>query len=176
MKKTQEIVLIAMFAAIISIISPISIGIYIMGVPTTMQTFVIAFVGYLLGCNYAVKSTIIYILLGCIGLPVFGGFKGGVGVLLSVTGGYIIGFIALAALTGVTVEMKSKLKIIVVSFIGLMLCHIIGVCWFAVTSGTDIMTAIFTVMLPYLPKDILSVAAAYIVAKQAGKVMKTIKI
>lgn len=176
MKKTQEIVLIAMFAAIISIISPINIGVYIMGVPATMQTFVIAFSGYFLGGRYAVKSTVVYILVGCMGLPVFSGFKGGVGVLFSVTGGYIIGFIALAALTGMAVNMKSKLKIIVLSFMGLISCHIIGVCWFAFTSGTNMLTAIFTVMLPYIPKDVLSVAAAYMAARQTGKLFKAIKV
>lgn len=168
-KKTYSMVLVALFGAIISIISIIPTGINIMGVPATLQTFAIALTAYTVGYKKGTMATLIYILLGVIGLPVFGGFKGGMGVIASVTGGFIIGFIPLTILIGLAIKCKSKVKIAIVSFIGLALCYIIGVTWFALISKTSIITGILVMVIPYLPKDIVSVLAAYIVAKRLKK-------
>lgn len=171
-KKIYSMVLVALFGAIISIISAIPTGINILGVPATLQTFAIALTAYTLKYKKGTMATIIYILLGVIGLPIFGGFKGGVGVILSITGGFIIGFIPLTILTGLAINCKSKIKIAVVSFIGLALCYIIGVTWFTLISKSSITTGILVMVLPYLPKDILSMVAAYLVAKRLRKSMK----
>lgn len=173
-KKTYSMVLVALFGAIISIISIIPTGINIMGVPATLQSFAIALAAYTLGYKKGTMATLIYILLGVIGLPVFGGFKGGMGVIASVTGGFIIGFIPLTILIGLAIKCKSKLKIVIVSFIGLALCYIIGVTWFTLISKTSIITGILVMVLPYLPKDILSLVAAYMVAKKLRKTIKYI--
>ncbi|MBP3339494.1 MAG: biotin transporter BioY [Lachnospiraceae bacterium] len=168
-KKTHSMVMIAMFGAIISIISAIPTGINILGVPATLQTFAIALTAYTLGYKKGSMATLIYILLGVIGLPVFGGFKGGLGVLMSVTGGFIVGFVPLSILLGFTSDSKNKKKIAIVSFIGLALCYIIGVTWFALISKTSIITGILIMVLPYLSKDIISMFAAYVVAKRLKK-------
>ena len=59
---------------------------------------------YILGTKLSVASYVLYLLLGTVGLPVFSGFSGGVGKLLGPTGGYLIGFIFLAAIVGFFVE------------------------------------------------------------------------
>jgi len=168
-KKTYSMVMIALFGAIISIISIIPIGINILGVPATLQTFAIALAAYVLGWKKGTMATLVYILLGMVGLPVFGGFKGGIGVMLSITGGFIVGFKLLSILLGVTVKYKNKVKITIVSFMGLVLCYIIGVSWFTFVSKSQIATGIIVMALPYLPKDIISILAAYIVAKRIRK-------
>ncbi len=173
--KIQEMVIIAMFAAIISIISIIPTGIYILGVPLTLQTFACFFAGYVLGSRDATKAIIIYIMLGLVGLPVFSGFNGGPGALFSVTGGYILGFIAIAAFSGIGIKYKSTIKIMLVSFIGLIICYIMGTSWFAFVSKNSIRTAFLIATLPYLPKDMLSMLAAYFIAKKVRKSLKFIK-
>lgn len=173
-KKTYSMVLVALFGAIISIISAIPTGINILGVPATLQTFAIALAAYALGSRKGTMATIIYILLGAVGLPVFGGFKGGMGVIASVTGGFIIGFIPLTILIGLSIKCKSKIKIAIVSFIGLALCYIIGVTWFVLVSKASMTTGVLVMVLPYLPKDILSLVAAYMVAKKLRKTIKYI--
>lgn len=172
-KKTHSLVFIALFGAIISIISIIPTGIYILGVPATLQTFAVAITAYLLGSKNGTKATLIYILLGLVGLPVFSGFKGGPGVVFSVTGGFIIGFIPFSFLLGVAKQYKNKVKIAVVSFLGLLVCYTIGIVWFAAVSKTSIITAFLVVALPYFPKDMLLIFAAYIVA---GKLKRSVKI
>lgn len=81
---------IGLFAVVIAICSWISIPTV---VPFTLQTFAVFLTVSVLGGKRGTLSVIIYVLLGAVGLPVFSGFKGGVGALLNTTGGYIIGFI-----------------------------------------------------------------------------------
>ena len=66
------IVLTGMFAAVLAALSQIQIPMP-SGVPVTLQTFAVALTGYVLGWQYGLASTAIYILLGAIGLPVFAG-------------------------------------------------------------------------------------------------------
>ena len=90
---TKRIALIAMFVAVMTICSWISIP---LTVPITLQTFAIFVTcGVLGGCDGTI-AVCIYIMLGIIGLPVFSGFTGGPAKLLGPTGGYIIGFILTA--------------------------------------------------------------------------------
>ena len=66
-------------------------------VPATMQTFVVLFLGMILGFRLAVATVILYLIEGSIGLPVFAN-GGGFIYLLGPTGGYLIGFVFTALL------------------------------------------------------------------------------
>ena len=83
-------VLIALFAAVITISAWIAVP---AAIPFTMQVFAVFLTASLLGAKCGTAAVTVYILLGCVGLPVFSGFVGGVGVLFSAKGGYIVGFI-----------------------------------------------------------------------------------
>ena len=89
----RDLVLIALFAALMAICSWISIP---TTVPFTLQTFAVFVAAGLLGGKRGTIAVLVYILLGAVGLPVFAGFTGGVGILLGSTGGYIIGFLGSA--------------------------------------------------------------------------------
>ena len=65
-------------------------------VPFTMQTFAVFLALGLLGGRRGTYAVLVYLLLGMIGIPVFSGFRGGPGVLLGTTGGYILGFLGSA--------------------------------------------------------------------------------
>ena len=93
--KTLDMAYIGLFAVVITICSWISIPTV---VPFTLQTFAVFLAVAVLGGKRGTLSVIVYVLLGAVGLPVFSGFKGGIGVLLNTTGGYIIGFIFSALL------------------------------------------------------------------------------
>ena len=88
--KTYDIVYIAVFAVIMAICSWISIP---AAVPFTLQTFGVFVAVGVLGGKRGTLSILVFILLGAIGVPVFAGFSGGIGVLAGTTGGYIIGFL-----------------------------------------------------------------------------------
>jgi len=67
-------------------------------VPVSGQTFAVLLIPALLGFQLGVLATILYAIEGACGLPFFATQKGGLGVLLGATGGYVVGFIFAAAL------------------------------------------------------------------------------
>ncbi len=181
--KIYSIVLIGVFTAIISIISALPIGFNILGVPATLQTFAMAFIGFLLGYKKGTLCVFIYILLGVIGIPVFNGFNGGLSVLLGVTGGFIIGFLFLAFFSGLGMKFKKPANPIVLaiirillSIVGLLICHLIG----SIAGGIYLEKSTFVtatiISFPYLPKDILSVVLAYFIALAVRKALKAAKL
>ena len=85
---TKQLASAAMGIALITVCSWISVP---TAVPFTLQTFAICLISALFGLKPALCTVGGYILLGAIGVPVFSGFRGGPGVLLGTTGGYIIG-------------------------------------------------------------------------------------
>ena len=62
-------------------------------VPITFQTLGILMMGGLLGPKWGFGSSLSYVILGFIGMPLFQGGNGGFEYTTGVTGGYIIGFI-----------------------------------------------------------------------------------
>ena len=88
----------AVLAALMAVAAPFSVAIG--PVPLSFCTLVIYLAGYLLGGRRAALATLAYILLGAVGMPVFSGFSAGLGVLAGPTGGYVVGYLPLAALSG----------------------------------------------------------------------------
>jgi biotin transport system substrate-specific component len=165
---TRTMVSTGMFVAIIVILAQIAIPMPF-GVPVTMQTFAIALCGYVLGQKYGGLATIIYTLLGAVGIPVFANFHGGIGVILGMTGGFIWGFICLAFLTGLHIKFKSKSIAIALGLLGIVVCHLLGVIQFSIVTSTPLLKAFTVVSLPYIIKDVVSVVVAYFVAVAVRK-------
>ena len=84
-----DLVMVALFAALIAVCAWVTVP---GSVPFTLQTMGVFLAVGLLGGKRGTLAVLIYILLGCVGLPVFAGFSGGIGVILGSTGGYIVGF------------------------------------------------------------------------------------
>lgn len=89
---------IALSAALLSVSAWVAFPVG--GVPITLQTLVLCLTSGLLGAKRGGVTALVYLLLGSIGVPVFAGFTGGISVLLSPTGGYLVGFIPLALVSG----------------------------------------------------------------------------
>ena len=80
---TREMVLVGMFAAVLAVISQISLPMPT-GVPITIQVFGVALVGAVLGSRLGTTATLVYVLLGAIGLPIFANFSGGISSIVGV--------------------------------------------------------------------------------------------
>ena len=111
---THSLVLMGVSAAVLTVISQISIPMPT-GVPVTIQLFGIALVGTILGWKQGAIATLVYIFLGCAGLPVFSNFRGGLQCLTGMTGGYILAWPVMAAVSGIRVKDSSQTVVLLAS-------------------------------------------------------------
>ena len=161
-KRTLKLITAALFTAITAVLSQTAIPTPF-DVPLTLQTFAVALCGYVLGVKWSLASIAAYILLGTVGVPVFSGFRGGVQVLF--------GFLFLTGLCGVGVLIKNKYLKILPGFAGLAICHIWGSLQYALIYKMKFVPAFLLVSAPYLIKDIISVAAAFLLAVYIKKLL-----
>lgn len=136
-------------------------------VPVTLQTLFMALAAVLLGARLAALSQVVYVLLGLIGLPVFAGGKAGLGVLLGPTGGYLIGFIAGAYVTGFLVERMQRPGAPRIAFavaVGYFVVYVPGVVQLSLVAGLSLLKAFSVGTLPFLIGDALKTLTAAIVA------------
>ena len=70
------------------------------GVPINLAVLGVLLSAGCLGFRYGTLTQLVYVLLGCVGLPVFAGFNGGLHVIAGPTGGYIVGYILCAGIVG----------------------------------------------------------------------------
>ena len=174
--KTTDLVYIAICAVLLAVCSWISIP---TTVPFTMQTFGVFFVLMFLGGKRGTAAIVVFILLGAIGIPVFAGFSGGIGILLGTTGGYIIGFIVMGIIYWLTEAFTGdSLVIRVVSLVvGLAACYAFGTAWFMIAyarnSGTiGLGTALSGSVIPFIIPDLVKMALAVLVSDRIRKAVK----
>lgn len=157
-KHLLAMVQVALLASITAVLSIVSIPMPT-NMPLTLQTFAVALAGYFGGPRKGVASIGVYLALGAAGVPVFSGMRGGIGVMISYTGGFLWGFLLLALLCGLGKE-RHPIHAILLGIGGLVLCHICGVLQYAAAAEMGLVKSFVLVSLPYLLKDILSVAGA----------------
>ena len=150
----------AIMAALICIAAPFSIPMP-SAVPISMATFAVYLCGALLGKAKGCAAVAVYILLGGIGLPVFSGFIGGFGAIAGITGGYIIGYVPCAFLSGIFAERSSRPVVIAAGMLlGTLALYAVGTVWFIIVTGTEPLPAITACVIPYLPADGVKITAA----------------
>ena len=100
--KIVKIILIAITGTLLLTISA-KIKIPFYPVPMTMQTFVVLFLGIVLGPKIGLLTVSLYLFEGIFGLPVFAGTpeKGiGFAYFMGPTGGYLVGFMVATYVAG----------------------------------------------------------------------------
>ena len=161
---TKEITLSAVFAAIICVMSVITIPVGV--IPITLGLFGIMITAVMLGAKKGLLSVLIFILAGAIGLPVFSGFKGGFQVLAGPTGGYISSYILVALVIGfVSDKVKSHglteyIFIFLSCCIGIAICYAIGTAQFMAVSGSNLQDALAKCVILFIPFDLIKALAA----------------
>jgi biotin transport system substrate-specific component len=122
-------------------------------VPITGQTLAVLLVGSALGARRGALSMLVYALLGVVGLPVFADGSAGVGVLVGPSGGYIVGFVAAAALVGWVAERfgDRPLRNALLSFaLGTVVTFVTGMAWLAVALGLDLQQTLQYGLYPFV--------------------------
>ena len=148
-----------------------------MGIPFSLQTMAVFVTAGVLGAKRAVISVILYILLGAIGIPVFSGFKSGASVLLSPTGGYLIGFVFAAGIIGLIIKIlpQKKWAKAVAMLMGQLVCYTFGVIWYEfiyLEASIELEEALLICVAPFIVPDIIKTTAAVILSDSVIRIFK----
>ncbi len=169
---TRRLALCAVLTAVLCVLAPISIPIG--PVSITGGTLAIYLIACLLGSKWGAASTLAYLLVGFVGLPVFSNYMGGAARLAGPTGGYLLGYLPMVLLAGGVVELtlrrfggESKADTVIAlvfQFLGMILgtavLYAFGTAWYCFQAGVDLQTALWTCVIPFIPFDLLKMAAA----------------
>ena len=171
MSKTKNLTLISLMTAMICVIAPFAITIPISPVPVSLANLIIGIAIYVLGTKKCVASTLLYLLIGFVGMPVFSGFMGGAGKLIGPTGGYIVGYVLFAFVGGVFVRRYREKSIL--QFIGMLLgmcgCYLLGTIWLMYQSKMNFVAAFMTGVVPFILADILKIILVVVLGNHLRK-------
>lgn len=166
---TKDVVYVAMFAALtaaLAVFPPLTLP--LTGVPITAQSLGPMLAGSVLGWKRAVASQVLFLALVAAGLPLLAGGRGGFGVFLGPSGGFLVGWALAALVIGWTFErywaaLNLASAVALVFLGGVVVMYAIGNAW--VSAVTDLNYVQATIASgPFLPGDIVKVVAAGTIA------------
>ncbi len=172
---TKDICFAAVAVALICVCSWIAVPIG--GVPVTLQSLAVFLTAVLLGVKRSFFAIIAYLVLGFIGVPVFAGFTGGFGKLLSPTGGYLLAFLLVTPLIALFFQRKQPTfwRLVAVFSVATLVLHILGMLWLVFlaqnTSVSGWWSAWAVCVLPCVLPDICKIFLGAVLAVQLqGKI------
>jgi biotin transport system substrate-specific component len=149
-------------------------------VPFTLQVLAVVLTGFLLGPRYGALAMAVYVLVGAVGVPVFAGFRGGLGVLLSDTGGYLLSYPLAAAIAGLAARSAAnapRRRALAAGFVwgtaALAVIYAVGATWLSVLAGLPPAAALAAGVLPFVPFDLIKVGLAALVAVAVAPAIAT---
>ncbi len=169
--RTRSIAYVGLSVAIIAVCSWISIPIG--PIPLTLQMFGIPLLIALLPPLQAIAAVFLFILIGALGVPVFAGFKGGLGALMGPTGGFLVGYligVVLAALFLHLVRRKQAniaLSIVFAAIAGVIftVCSYVGGCiQYSIVAGITMEQSFLVSCAPFIIPDLAKIIIAAICA------------
>ncbi|WP_281653702.1 biotin transporter BioY [Eggerthella sinensis] len=152
----------------------------------TLQMFALMFAIMVLTPKQCMAAVLGYLVLGAIGLPMFSGMRGGIGMLAGPTGGYLWGYVlgALAALavraalrrvTGgeaqKTVGPKAFAIDMAVCLAFIVITYVCGCFQYALVTGVDLAAAFAVTIAPFAIPDVLKAVAAVLCAQAVKRAL-----
>lgn len=160
--KMHNIISAAIFAAIMAVLSQFTFPIG--PVPITLQSFVCALAGGVLGRKWGAISIGVWLLLGLLGIPILTMGKAGAGIFFSPVGGYYLGFVVMAWVSGFRLAEKGHfLRQVSSAVLGLICCYALGTVWFmgyfhfGLGKEMPLWTALTLTVFPFVAFDLIKV-------------------
>ena len=150
----------ALFAALLCICSWIAIP--MPEISITAQTFGIFLTLGVLGGKWGTAACLTWLCLGMAGLPVFSGFRGGLGMLLGTTGGYLWGFpVSCLVYWVITARFGSKFRTAAM-ILGLLCCYGCGTAWYLLIylDAGSLWAILLKCVVPYVIPDLIKLLLA----------------
>ena len=164
-EKTKELCHVALAAAILCLLSPWSF--YVANVPITLSLFAILLISWIFKPRVALSSTLIYIALGAVGVPIFAGFAGGFQVLVGPTGGFIWTYPIIALLC--SKFGTSAPKKVFCGFFSTIFSYFIGVLWLSFTTKSEFLLSLVIFPPIFIIFDAIKIFAALSLSREIGK-------
>ncbi len=145
-------------------------------VPMTLQVMALFAIAATFGLRLGLATVALYVMEGALGLPVFAGTpeKGiGLAYMMGPTGGYIVGFLLMAAVVGWLADRswsRHPLKLFIAGLIGLALVYLPGLAWLAQFVGTD--KALTFGFWPFILGDLVKLAVVALAIPAAWKLKR----
>ncbi|MGB7979364.1 MAG: biotin transporter BioY [Candidatus Nanopelagicales bacterium] len=160
----RNAVLVVGGAAFVGLSAQVVVPLPFTPIPLTGSTFAVLLTAAALGMWRAMASMGLYAVAGLAGVPWFNGassaFKGGA---LTVTFGYIVGFVAAAALVGFLAQRgatRTAPRTAGLMVLGNVVIYAVGTLWLAAALGVSLSAAIGLGVTPFLIGDVLKIALA----------------
>ena len=166
----RDMTRVALFAALTAVGAWISFPLPFSQVPIALANMFVLMSGALLGKWLGSLSQIVYLLLGLAGVPVFAQFSAGASVFAGPTGGYLIGYVLAAFLTGMLVEylpstLPQGFRLAVAFIAGGAVVYVPGVLWLSHVTGLSLAAALPVGCYYFLPGDTLKIIVAVILCR-----------
>lgn len=161
--KTRNLIRCALASALIALCAWITIP---SAIPFTMQTFGVFLTLGLLGGKRGTAAVLTYLLLGAVGMPVFSGFRGGVGMLFGSTGGYLTGFLVAGGIYWLLTELPIPEGVAMGA--GMLGCYAFGSAWFLLFYAGDqgLWAVLAPCVFPFLLPDVLKITLALTLSRR----------
>lgn len=158
-----DLALVTLGAALVALAAQVVIALPFTPVPITGQTFAVVLVGGSLGAVRGVASLSLYLVLGLVGVPVYSDGGSGWDVVSGASGGYIVGFVLAAALTGWLAEQRWDRRLsssIAAMLTGNVVIYLVGVPWLASVANLGLESALEQGLYPFVVGDLVKLYVA----------------
>ena len=176
-ERVRNMAFIALCAVMIAVCAQIHIP--TTPIPYSMQNFGVFIAIGVLDGRRALISIAVYLALGAVGLPVFAGFTGGLGRLFGETGGFLLGFLAIALISWLFAAFLKGgvLSFVVSTVVGQIFSYAVGALWYwffyADTGSAASFSGILAVcVLPFLIPDIIKISVAAMLSARVKRILK----
>lgn len=165
-QRARALALVALFAALTVALGAVYIPLPFSPVPITGQTLGVMLAGGVLGARLGCLSQLLFLAMVALGLPVLAGGRGGLGVLVGPSGGYLVAWPLAALVIGWLAERlpsgRALLPLLMGSMVvgGIAVIYVPGVLWLSVLTGRSLAEAAYAGALVFLPGDLVKVVAA----------------
>lgn len=167
---SKKIVFTALFAALIAVCGFISIPIPGTPIPIVLQNMLTVLTGLMLGPVWGTASTLLFLVAGALGLPIFAGGTGGIAKLMGPTGGFLYGYALATLVSGIIAQRPvygkktPLLRLILATVCGFVIMYIPGVIHFMRVMDKTFAQTMTLCVIPYIPGDLVKMVLAILLA------------
>jgi len=164
----KEITIVGIFVAVTAVLAQIAIPLPFTPMPISFGLVAVYITGILLKPKHAVIAQVCYLLIGAVGAPVFGNFRGGIGALFGPTGGYLMVYPIMAGIVSMALNSRfsrqqehhqKKAFVFLKAVLSICVAHFVlylgGTLWFSLTTGITFQAALVLAVYPFIPLDVI---------------------